>query len=105
LDEFSFYEFEKTGVEDLINRFFWWKIDVLDDICSVDERGVCERRRENGGGEERVLCDPPIALGRLLVAITRTFFLCLSLSSCVKSALTTWAKKALNRAGKSNSRV
>ena len=29
-------------MEDLINRFFGWKVDVLDNICPVDERSVCE---------------------------------------------------------------
>ena len=40
LDELSFDEFEKACTEDLVDRFFGWKVDVLDDICPVDERRV-----------------------------------------------------------------
>ena len=39
-DEFSFDEFEKACMEDLVNCVFGWKVDVLDDVRSVDERGV-----------------------------------------------------------------
>lgn len=36
------------------------------------------------------MCDDiPIAVARLLVAITRQFFLCFSLSNCVNNAFTT----------------
>ena len=81
-------------MEDLINCFFGWEVDVLDDICPVDERRVCKadvktRFRKTGGGVKGYFVNAPIAFGRLLVAMTRTFFLCLSLSSCVRSALTT----------------
>lgn len=90
LYEFSFDEFENARVEDLVNRFLGRKIDVLDDIRPVDERRVCEGDCEDGKKcLECYFLDGPIAVGRLLVAITRTFFLCLSLSSCVRSALTT----------------
>lgn len=29
-------------MEDLIDCFFGWQVDVLDDICPVDERRVCK---------------------------------------------------------------
>ena len=51
------------------------------------KRGYGNESQRSGYGD--ILSDGPIAWGRLLVAITRTFFLFLSLSSCVKSALTT----------------
>lgn len=44
---------------------------------------------ENEDRNKDNVVDGPMALGRLLVAIIRTFFLCLSLSSCVSNALTT----------------
>jgi len=37
LDELPFSEFEEAGMENLINRFFGWEVDVLNDICPVDE--------------------------------------------------------------------
>jgi len=81
-------------MEDLIDCFFGWQVDVLDDICPVDERRICKvvaemRIRKPGRGVNGYFVYAPIACGRLLVAITRTFFLCLSLSSWVRSALTT----------------
>ena len=77
-------------MEDLVNCFFGWKVYVLDDICPVDKRGIYNADSRNEGVGSFLFCNAPIALGRLLVAITRTFFLCLSLSSCVRSALTTY---------------
>lgn len=47
----------------------------------------------------------PIAFTRLLVAMTSTFFLCLSLSSCVRRAFTTWEEYSQRRSegtGKKN---
>ena len=64
----------------------------MDDVCTVDERRVYKLDIEVRIGKiERLgsFINEPIACGRLLVAITRTFFLCLSLSSWVRSALTT----------------
>ena len=29
-------------MEDLINCFFGWQVNILDDLCPVDERRVCE---------------------------------------------------------------
>jgi len=46
--------------------------------------------RIRGSRVEGSFENEPMAFGRLLVAITRTFFLCLSLSSCVRSAFTTF---------------
>jgi hypothetical protein len=42
-------------MEDLVNRFFGWQVDVLNDICPVDERRVCKvdvemRIGKTGGG-------------------------------------------------------
>ena len=91
-DEISLDELKKARTEDLVNRFFGREIDILNDICTVNERRVyrtdmASKNQENVTGDYTV--DLPMAFGRLLVAITRTFFLCLSLSSCVRSALTT----------------
>jgi len=69
-------------MKDLINCFFGREVDVLDDICPVDECRVCKIGvSEELEGVEGYFVSTPIAFGRLLVAMTRTFFLCLSLSS------------------------
>lgn len=72
----------------MVDRLFVGKADKLDDIRSVDKRGVYRESVRDERVEEQ-FSDAPMAPGRLLVAITRTFFLCLSLSSWVRRALTT----------------
>jgi len=36
-------------MDDLVNRFFWWKVDVLDDIGPVNERRVYKAGVGNEG--------------------------------------------------------
>lgn len=81
--------FHETSSENFIYCISRRKIDVLNNVCTINESSIYAQARLSPMVKRRNSRNAPIALGRLLVDITRTFFLRFSLSSCVSKALTT----------------
>ena len=80
-------ELSQACAQDLVNCLAGRKIHILHNVCAVDERGVY--LQVNSRLKLICVANSPIAFARLLVDITRTFFLCFNLSSCVSKAFTT----------------
>ena len=81
-----------AGTQNLIDGFTRRQVDVLNYICAIYECRICysEVAEYRSSSARKRTSRLPIAFAKLLVDITRTFFLCLSLSSWVRSALTTF---------------